>query len=53
MDFSLIDAGVSSVKLVAFAKLVAQESNDTFTPEDCADDNSVREFIEHLDTHAG
>ena len=53
LNISLIDAGISSLDLVAFAKLVSQEFNVTFTPEDCASVNSVRELIQFIDTRAG
>ena len=50
LNISLLDLGVSSLDLVAFAKLVAQEFNVTFSPEDCAKLNTVQSLIEHLDT---
>lgn len=53
LNSSLIDAGVSSLDLVAFAKVVAQEFNISFTPEDCASVNSVRELIQFIDAGAG
>ena len=53
LDASLLDAGVSSVDLVAFGKLVSQEFNVKFTLEDCSNLNSVQSLIEHLDANAG
>ncbi len=53
LNISLIDAGISSLDLVAFAKVVAQEFNISFTPEDCASVNSVRELIQFIDAGAG
>ena len=53
LNLSLTEAGVSSLDLVAFAKLVAQEFNVTFTLDDCARLNTVRALIEFLDTQAG
>ena len=53
LNSSLIDAGVSSLDLVAFAKVVAQEFNISFTPEDCASVNSVQELIRFIDAGAG
>ncbi len=53
LDASLLDAGISSVDLVAFAKLVSQEFNVKFTLEDCSNLNSVQSLIEHLDANAG
>ena len=46
---SLRDAGVSSVDFVAFTKVVAQEFNLNFTPEDCARYKTLGELIEFLD----
>ena len=53
LNISLIEAGVSSMDLVAFAKLVSQEFNVAFSPDDCAKLNSVRDLIGFLDSHAG
>ena len=53
LNASLLDAGVSSVDLVAFGKLVSQEFNVKFTLEDCSNLNSVQSLIEHLDANAG
>lgn len=53
LNISLIDAGISSLDLVAFAKVVAQEFNISFTPEDCASVNSVQELIQFIDAGAG
>ena len=35
LDVSLTELGVSSMDVVSFAKVVSQEFNITFTPEDC------------------
>ena len=53
LNASLLDAGVSSVDLVAFGKLVSQEFNVKFTLEDCSNLNSVQSLVEHLDANAG
>ncbi len=53
LDASLLDAGVSSVDLVAFGKLVSQEFSVKFTLEDCSNLNSVQSLIDHLDANAG
>ena len=50
---SLTDAGVSSIDLVAFAKVVAGEFGITFTPQDCASLGSVRQLIDFVDSRAG
>ena len=53
LNVSLLEAGVSSTDLVAFAKLVSQEFDVKFTPEHCTQLNSVREVAEFLDSQAG
>ena len=53
LNISLMDLGVSSVELVAFAKLVSQEFNIKFTLEDCGKINTVQELLEYLDSRAG
>lgn len=53
LNLSLTDAGVSSMELVAFAKVVAREYGLTFTPQDCASLGSVRELIDFIDSRAG
>ncbi len=53
LNASLLEAGVSSMDLVAFARVVSQEFNVAFSPEDCANINSVQGLIEHLDSSAG
>ena len=53
LNISLTDAGVSSLDLVAFAKVVSQEFNVTFTLDDCVNLNSVRELIGFIDAGAG
>ena len=50
LNSSLLEAGISSLDLVAFAKVVAKEFNVTITPEDCGNINTVRELVEHLDS---
>ena len=49
LNGGLTDAGVSSMDLVAFAKVVAKEFNVAFTPDDCANLKSIRELIARLD----
>ena len=53
LNLSLIEAGVSSMDLIAFAKLVSKEFNVAFSRDDCANLKSVQELIEFLDTRAG
>ncbi len=49
LNSSLLAAGISSVDLVAFARVVAKEFDVSFSPEDCGKINSVRELIDFLD----
>ncbi len=53
LNTSLLDAGVSSVDLVAFAKVVSQDFNVKFAPEDCARHNTLQGLIEFIDSHTG
>lgn len=48
LNISLMEAGISSVDLVAFAKLVAQEFEVKFNLEDCGEVKSVRELVDRL-----
>ncbi len=50
LNISLTEAGVSSMDLVSFAKLVSQEFGVSFSPDDCARLNSVRALIGFLDS---
>ena len=49
LDINLSEAGVSSVDIVAFGKLVAEEFNLEFTPQDCIDIKSLKELVDRLD----
>ena len=49
LNISLMEAGISSVDLVAFAKLVAQEFDVKFTLQDCGEVKSVRDLCNRLD----
>ena len=51
VDFSqgLSDAGVSSMDIVAFGKVVAQEFDINFTPEICASLTSLDDLVKCLD----
>ena len=50
LNFSLIEVGVPSTDLVAFAKLVSQEFDVTFTVEHCTQLKSVQEVVEFIDS---
>ena len=48
LDTGLTELGVSSLDVVAFAKLVSKEFNITFTIEDCETVNTIQKLIDHL-----
>ena len=50
LNISLLEAGVPSTDLVAFAKLVSQEFNISFTAEHCTQLNSLQEVVEFIDS---
>ena len=52
LNSSLRDAGVSSVDFVAFARVVAQEFNVSFTLEDCAKYQTLGELVKFLDSRS-
>ena len=54
LDFSasLADAGVSSMDVVAFAKVIQDEFGLQFTPEQCAELTSLSALVEFLDARA-
>lgn len=49
LDTSLADHGVSSLEMVAFGKVVAQDFGVTLSTEDCASINTVQGLIDFLD----
>ncbi|MCY3800254.1 MAG: acyl carrier protein [Chloroflexi bacterium] len=49
LDSNLSDAGVSSMDVVAFGKLVNEEFNANLSVEDCAKLPTLRALIDHLD----
>lgn len=49
LNTSLGALGVSSLDVVAFAKLVSEEFNITFTIEDCETVNTIQKLIDHID----
>ena len=49
-DYSLREAGISSVDFIAFAKIVADDFGVAFSPEDCAKYNTVGELIARLES---
>ena len=52
LNLSLIDSGVSSMDIVALAKLVSQEFNVDFTVEECTSLKTLSEVVAFLDSKA-
>ena len=52
LDFStgLTELGVSSMDVVSFAKVVAEDFGATFTPEACATIKTLDELVKCLDS---
>ncbi len=50
MNTGLTELGVSSLDIAAFAKLVSQEFNITFTIEDCETVNTLQKLVGHIDS---
>ncbi len=55
LDFGtgLTELGVSSMDVVAFAKVVAEDFGVTFTPEACATIKTLDELVTCLDSQMG
>lgn len=52
LDSKLMDVGVSSTDLVAFAKVLQDEFGVTFAPEDCVEVSTIGGLVEYLDSKA-
>ena len=52
LNTKLMDAGVSSMDLVAFARVVQDEFGVKFEPEQCTEVQSLSALIEFLDAKA-
>ena len=54
MDLSsnLTDAGVSSMDIVSFARVIQNEFGISFTPEHCTELQTIGQLIEFLDSAA-
>ena len=52
LSASLIDAGVSSVDIVAFARVIQEEFGMQFAVEDCTELTSLAALVEFLDARA-
>ena len=49
---SLSDAGVSSLDIVSFGRVIQEEFGIKLTPECCEDLNTLGQLVTFLDTHA-
>ena len=49
---SLTDAGVSSMDIVSFARVIQDEFGISFTPEHCTELQTVGQLISYLDANA-
>ncbi len=49
LNTGLTELGVSSLEIVAFAKLVSKEFNITFTIKDCETVNTIQKLIDYID----
>lgn len=52
LNTSLGDAGVSSMDIVAFAKVIQEEFNVEFTTQNCAELQTLSDVIKFLDAGA-
>ena len=52
LNISLADAGVSSTDIVALAKLIAQDFNINFTPDDCAALTDLPKVVAFIDSRS-
>ena len=50
LKVSLVNAGVSSMDIIALAKLVSREFNVEFTVEECVSLRTLREVVDFLDS---
>ena len=48
LNTGLTELGVSSLDIVAFAKLVSKEFDITFTIEDCKTVNTIQKLIDYV-----
>ena len=49
LDVPLTELGVSSMDVVSFAKVVSQEFDVTFSPEDCVNLKTLQALLGHLE----
>ena len=53
LDISLTEAGVPSTDVVALTKLIAQEYGVEFSPDQCAELNTLKKVVAYLDSKSG
>ena len=53
LDAKLMDAGVTSMDLVAFARVVQEEFQIKFEPEQCTELQSLSQLVEFLNAKSG
>ena len=52
LNTSLSDAGVSSVDIVAFGRLVVKEFGISLTVEDCSNISTLAGLVDHIDSQS-
>ena len=52
LSSSLTDAGVSSMDIVSFARVVQDEFGISFSPEDCTELQTIGQLVEYLNANA-
>jgi acyl carrier protein len=50
LNISLTEAGVPSTDVVALTKLIAQEYGVEFSPDQCAELNTLKKVVAYLDS---
>lgn len=53
LDISLTEAGVPSTDVVALTKVIAQEYGVEFSPDQCAELNTLKKVVAYLDSKSG
>lgn len=53
LDISLTEAGVPSTDVVALTKVIGQEFSVEFSPDQCAELNTLKKVVAYLDSKSG
>ena len=53
LNAKLMDAGVTSMDLVAFARVIQEEFQIKFEPEQCTELQTLAQVVEFLDAQSG